>query len=156
APVPLRQREYAEQRDDRQSQAGARTRHHLGSYQHDENSEINDKRREPRRLELFLTMLLPDGHDVVRGPGGGQQYERVEQGRKMVPVGEKSNGFINIGGFEKPQWARRALGNLRQPDESARKPHAEHDETHQAALVMVELKRAKEDRERREERKRAE
>src|SRR5580700_5476905 len=74
----------------------------------------------------------------------------------MIPVGEKTDGFRSIGVFEKPQWARRALGDLQQPHKDAREPHAEHHETQQSALATVELQRAEEDRERREKRKRAE
>src|ERR1700730_2493865 len=74
----------------------------------------------------------------------------------MVPVGEKADGIESIGVFEKPQWARRALGDLHQPDEDTRESHAKHHEAQISALAAVERERAEENHERREQRKRAE
>src|ERR1700730_18126447 len=71
----------------------------------------------------------------------------------MIPVCKKSNRLVYIRIRIEPQWTRRTLGNLKEPDKRSENADAEQDQTHPPPFAVAELNRTEKDCQRRQQRK---
>ena len=124
------------QRNDRQSEPGARADDRLCRQKNGKHGEARHRRHQCRDI-VFPTQRFPVTVDRHR-PGGRKKCQAIEQGCKVVPVGKKANRLHRIVDVKETQGAGRTLSDLAEPKKDAGEAHSKKDKGQQASLAKIE------------------